>query len=228
MSDKSTTTSSPITSSPPTEIKVAVIEDHREFREYLAALLNGADGFRCVGSYRSMEEALPRIGSSAPDIALVDIGLPGMNGVEGIGLMKKRRPKMLLITLTVYDDDERIFDALCEGASGYLLKKTPPTRLLESLKEAIAGGSPMSPEVARRVINLFREFRPPAHVDYQLTPHELRVLKLFVEGHNYKTAAAELKVTPSTINFHLQKIYEKLQVHSKSEAVIKALRHRLV
>src|SRR5215510_2229773 len=141
MSDKSTTTSSPITSSPPTEIKVTVIEDHREFREYLAALLNGSEGFRCVGSYRSMEEALPKISAAATDIVLVDIGLPGMSGVEGIRLLKEQRSKTLLITLTVHDDDERIFDALCAGASGYLLKKTPPARLLESLKEAIAGGS---------------------------------------------------------------------------------------
>jgi len=214
--------------SPLTEIKVTVIEDHREFREYLAALLNGADGFRCVSSFRSMEEAAPKIDAAAPDIALIDIGLPGMSGVEGIRMLKESRPKTLLITLTVYDDDERIFDALCAGASGYLLKKTPPTRLLESLKEAIAGGSPMSPEVASRVINMFRQIRPPAHVDYQLTPHEMRVLKLFVDGHNYKTAAAELKVAASTISFHLQKIYEKLQVHSKTEAVAKALRDRII
>ena len=214
--------------SPGAEIKVAVIEDHREFREYLAALLNGSEGFRCVGGYRSMEEALPKAGAAAPDIVLVDIGLPGMNGVEGIRLLKEQRPKTLLITLTVHDDDERIFDALCAGASGYLLKKTPPARLLESLKEAIAGGSPMSPEVARRVIDMFRKFRPPEHVDYQLTPHELRILKLFAGGHNYNTAAAEIGVTASTISFHLLKIYEKLQVHSKTEAVAKALRNHLI
>jgi len=209
-------------------IKVVVIEDHREFRDYLAALINGTPGFRCAGSYRSMEEALAGIGADVPDAALIDIGLPGMSGVEGIPLLKARYPRMLLLVQTVYDDDERIFDALCAGASGYLLKKTPPARLIESLREAVAGGAPMSPEVARRLINLFREIRPPERADYNLTPHELRLLKLLVEGHNYKTAAAELNVTPSTINFHLQKIYEKLQVHSKSEAVAKALRNRLV
>ena len=130
--------------------------------------------------------------------------------------------------LTVYDDDERIFDALCAGASGYLLKKTPPDRLLESLKEAVSGGSPMSPEVARRVIVLFRDIRPPERADYELTHHELRLLKLLVEGHNYKTAASELNVSINTISFHMKRIYEKLQVHSKSEAVAKALRDRLV
>jgi DNA-binding NarL/FixJ family response regulator len=209
-------------------IKVAVIEDHREFREYLSALIGGAEGYRCVGSFRSMEEALQKIGFDLPEVALVDIGLPGMSGVEGIWLLKERYPDLLLLVLTVYDDDERIFDALCAGASGYLLKKTPPARLLECLKEAVAGGAPMSPEVARRVIRLFREIRPPERADYHLTPHEVRLLKLLVEGHNYKTAAAELGVTVSTINFHLQSVYQKLQVHSKTEAVAKALRNRLI
>jgi DNA-binding NarL/FixJ family response regulator len=213
---------------PRSTIRVAVIEDHREFREYLSALVGGAEGFRCTGSYRSMEEALDRIGSDVPDAVLVDIGLPGMSGVDGVRLLKERHPQLVLLMQTVYDDDERIFDALCAGASGYLLKNTQPARLLEGLKEAVSGGAPMSPEVAGRVIRLFREIRPPERADYDLTPHEIRILKLLVEGHNYKTAAAELKVTPSTINFHLQKIYEKLQVHSKSEAVAKALRNRLV
>lgn len=226
----SETFSTASTTQPPTPaiIKVAVIEDHRDYREYLSALLAGTEGFRCTGSFRSMEEALQKIGFDLPEVALVDIGLPGMNGVEGIRLLKAKYPELLLLTLTIHDDDERIFDALCAGASGYLLKKTPPTRLFESLQDAIAGGAPMSPEVARRVIALFRDIRPPERADYQLTPHELRLLKLFVDGHNYKTAAAELKVTPSTINFHLQNIYQKLQVHSKTEAVAKALRHRLI
>jgi DNA-binding NarL/FixJ family response regulator len=209
-------------------IKVAIIEDHHKFRECLEFLLNNTDGYRCVGSFRSMEEALERIKFELPDVALVDIGLPGMSGVEGVRVLKQRYPALLMLMNTVYDDDERIFQALCAGASGYLLKKTPPLKLLESLKEAIAGGAPMSPEVARRVLSLFRNVRPPERGDYQLTPHELRLLKLLVEGHSYKTAAAELGVSVKTISFHLQKIYEKLQVHSKSEAVAKAFRNGLV
>lgn len=209
-------------------IKVAIIEDRREIREGLAMLINGTEGFRCCGSYRSMEEALDKIGREMPDVVLNDIGLPGMSGIEGIAILKERYPNLLLLMLTVYDDDERIFDAMCAGATGYLLKKTPPARLLESLKEAVGGGAPMSPEVARRVIALFREIRPPERADYALTPHETRLLKLFVEGHNYKTAAAELGVSVHTVSFHLRSIYEKLQVHSKSEAVAKALRNRLV
>src|SRR5262249_9058614 len=161
------------------------------------------------GSYRTMEEALDKIRFALPDVVLSDIGLPGMDGIEGIKILKSRYPNLLILMLTVYDDDERIFDAMCAGASGYLLKKTPPSTLLESLKEAVEGGAPMSPEVARRVINLFREIRPPEKAHYDLTAHETRLLKLFVERHNYKTAAVELKVSINTINFHVRNIYDK-------------------
>lgn len=208
--------------------KVVVIEDHREYRDYLTALLNGSPGFSCTGSFRSMEEALSRISQDPPAAALVDIGLPGMDGVEGARLLKERYPEMTLLMLTAYEEDERIFAALCAGASGYLLKKTAPARLLEGLQEAISGGAPLSPEVAQRVLKLFHEIRPPTQADYHLTPHELRILKLLAEGHNYATAGAELGVTASTINFHLQNVYTKLQVHSKTEAVAKAFRHRLI
>jgi DNA-binding NarL/FixJ family response regulator len=208
--------------------KVAIIEDRREIREGLQMLINGTDSYRCTGTYRSMEEALSGIGSDLPDVVLVDIGLPGMSGIEGIALLKARHPGLLLLMLTVYDDDERIFDALCAGACGYLLKRTPPARLLEYLKEAVSGGAPISPEIARRVVAQFREIRPPDRIDYQLTPHETRLLKLLVEGHNYKTASVALRVSVNTIATHMRHVYEKLQVHSKSEAVSKALRNRLV
>lgn len=209
-------------------IKVAIVEDQREIRECLALLVNGTEGYTCTGSYRSMEEALEKIPRQLPDVLLSDIGLPGMSGIDGVRRLKELHPGLLVLMLTVYDDDERIFDAMCAGACGYLLKKTPPARLLASLEEVVAGGAPMSPEVARRVIALFREIRPPDRADYHLTPHETRLLKLFVEGHNYKTAAAELKVSVNTINFHVRSIYDKLQVHSRSEAVAKALINRLV
>jgi DNA-binding NarL/FixJ family response regulator len=213
---------------PASAIKVAIIEDHREYRQYLAALVGGMEGFRCVGSFGSAEEAIKKIPLDVPDLILTDIGLPGMSGIEGIRILKEKYPNILILVETIHEDDERIFDALCAGASGYLLKKTQPQRIIEGLKDAITGGSPMSPEIARRVIRIFQEIRPPERVDYNLTPHEIRLLRLLVEGHNYKTAAAELRVTASTINFHLQKIYEKLQVHSKTEAVAKALRNRLI
>ena len=208
-------------------IKVAVVEDMREIREALGRLFGNTAGFRCTGIYGSMEEALERVPRNLPDVLLCDIGLPGMDGIEGIGLLKERHPQLLVLMLTVYDDNERIFEALCAGACGYLLKKTPAEKLVESVREAFEGGSPMSPEVARRVITLFREVRPPSRADYALTPHETRLLKMLVEGHSYKTAAAELGVTVHTVKFHLRHVYEKLQVHTKSEAVAKALRHGL-
>ena len=214
----------------PAELKVAIIEDQRKFREYLAALINGSPGFRCAGSYRSMEEALDRMpkGGDLPDVVLVDIGLPGMDGIEGIRILKERHPNLILLMHTVYDGDERIFDALCAGANGYLLKKTSPARLLESLREAMSGGAPITPEVAHQVIKLFREIRPRERPDEQLTPHEIRLLEMLAEGHNYETSSVELGVTTHTISFHLQRIYEKLHVHSKTEAVAKALRNRLI
>ncbi|MBI3950449.1 MAG: response regulator transcription factor [Acidobacteria bacterium] len=209
-------------------LKVAIIEDQRQIREGLALLINGTEGYKCTGAFGSMEEALDKISYDLPDVALVDVGLPGMSGIEGIRLLKERYRTVSLVMLTVYDDDERIFEALCAGASGYLLKKTPPARLLESLTEVQQGGAPMSPEVARRVVTLFRDVRPPERADYNLTPHETRLLKLLVDGHNYKTAAVELSVSVHTISFHMRHIYEKLHVHSKHEAVAKALRNRLV
>lgn len=212
----------------PKVIKVSIIEDRREIRDGLAMLINGTEGFVCKGKFGSMEEGLRYLGADLPDIVLCDIGLPGMDGIEGIKVLKTNFPELLVIMLTIYDDDERIFNALCAGAGGYLLKKTPPARLLEGLSEAVAGGSPMSPEVARRVITIFREIRPPERADYDLTPHEKRLLKMLVEGHNYKTAAVEIGVTVHAISFHMRRIYEKLQVHTKTEAVTIALRDRLV
>lgn len=212
----------------PKIISVVLIEDQRDVREGLCVLINGSVGFRCLAAHRTVEEALRAIERELPDVVLTDIGLPGMSGVEGTRIIKERYPDLPVVALTIYDDDEDVFDALCAGASGYLLKNTPPARLLESLREVVSGGAPMSPEVARRVIELFRQFRPPERSSQRLTQQELTLLKLITEGHLYKTAAAELGISVSTISFHLQNIYSKLQVHSKSEAVAKALRDKIV
>lgn len=212
----------------PNVIDVVIVEDQRKVREGLSILINGAPGYRCTGVFRSMEEALAHIDDCLPHVALLDIGLPGMSGIDGARVLKDRYEALLLLMFTVYDDDDRIFGAMCAGACGYLLKKTPPARLLESLREVVGGGAPMSPEVARRVVALFRECRPPACADYRLTPHEIRLLTLLVDGHNSKTAAVHLGVSINTVGFHLRRVYEKLQVHSRSEAVVKALRAHLV
>jgi DNA-binding NarL/FixJ family response regulator len=216
------------TPAPAELIKAAVIEDMKDIRDGLTTLINFTEGFRCTGSYRSMEEALARIDADVPDVVLSDIGLPGMSGIQGIRLIKDRYPEMQVLMLTVYDDDDRIFDALCAGASGYLLKRTPPAKLLDSIREAMAGGAPVSPEVASRVIKFFREFHNAEREDYDLTPHETRLLKLLTEGYNYQSAAAKLGVSYNTVKFHVRHIFDKLQVHSKSEAVLKAMRDRLV
>ncbi len=212
----------------PDVIKVLIIEDMREVREGLAALINGTRGFRCSDSYYSMEAALARRSDQSPDVILTDIGLPGMSGIDGIEFLRQRFPETPILALTVYDNDDNVFNALCAGASGYLLKNTAPARLLESLREAVDGGAPMSPEVALRVVKLFREFRPPESATYRLTLQETELLKLLIEGHYKKTAAREMGITTNTVSFHLKNIYAKLQVHSKTEAVAKALREHLV
>ena len=209
-------------------ITTAIFEDQREVREGLRVLIGGTQGYCCAGAFPSIEDFLARMTGEGPRVILVDIGLPGMSGIEGIPILRARFPNAALLVLTIYDDDERIFAALCAGASGYLLKKTPPARLLESLREVVEGGAPMSLEVARKVIALFREFKPPERADCDLTPHELRLLQLLAEGFNYKTAAAKLGLSVNTISFHMRRIYEKLHVHSKSEAVAKGLRTRIV
>ena len=209
-------------------IRTAIVEDQKKMREGLTSLIEFTPGFVCTGSYRSMEEALAQISFDLPDVVLSDIGLPGMNGIEGIRILKDKYPTLTVLMLTVYDDDERIFDAICAGASGYLLKNTAPTKLLENIRDAVEGGSPMSPTVASRVLKLFREIRPPERADYDLTPYELRLLKYLVDGHNYATAAKANNTSINTIKFYIKQIYEKLQVHSKSEAVAKALRERII
>ena len=209
-------------------IRVVVIEDVREVREGLTVLIAGTEGFQCAGSYRTMESALSGVGDNHPDVILTDIGLPGMDGVEGTRRLRERFPQVPVIALTVYDDDDNVFNAICAGASGYLLKNTAPARLLESLREVVDGGAPMSPDVARRVITVFHTFRPPRQASYHLTPQETELLKLMVDGHHYKTAADVMGISTSTVSFHLKNIYGKLQVHSKTEAVAKALRERLL
>jgi DNA-binding NarL/FixJ family response regulator len=209
-------------------IRVGIVEDREEIRFGLTRLIGGSEGFELTGAFRSMEEALEKLPENLPDVVLNDIGLPKMSGIEGIKILKDKYPNLNIIILTVYDDDDRIIDGICAGASGYLLKSTPMAQIIQCLKDVMNGGAPMSPEIARRVMKLFRKSPPPKQVDYNLTPHETRLLKLLVDGHNYKSAAAELNLSVNTIAFYIKQIYGKLQVHSKSEAVVKALKDGLI
>jgi DNA-binding NarL/FixJ family response regulator len=206
------------------EIKVAIVEDHVRTREGLAALIGGTQGYRTVGKFGSMEEALAKFEWEPADVALADIGLPGMSGIEGVRRLKTRYPALQILMLTVYADNDHIFEAICSGASGYLLKDTPPTKLLEAISELRDGGAPMSPEIARKVVQMFQKVSPPKEPDAQLSAREIEVLKLLADGHVYKTAAETLSLSVDTIRFHIRNIYEKLHVHSKSEAVLKAFR----
>ena len=211
----------------PPSIKVAIIDDDATLRASVACLIDLTDGFECQAQFGSMEEALTGLRAEI-DVILLDLRLPGMSGIEGAGELRRRHPDVPILALTIYDDDERIFDALCAGACGYVLKDTPPDRLLAAIRETVAGGSAMSPSVARKVVTLFQSMPPPERADYGLTPHESKLLALLVEGHSYRSAAAALAVSINTISFHMRHIYDKLQVHSKSAAVAKALRGRMV
>lgn len=210
------------------ECRVAIVEDDASIRDAVRQLIDGTRGFRCAGAWRTAEAALEGIVAALADVLLLDIHLPGMHGDEAVSLFHAMWPAMPIVMFTVFEDDERIFTSLCNGATGYVLKKTPPLKLLDAIVEARGGGAPMSPDIARRVVTLFRTIRPTLPAPHGLTPAELRVLKLLAEGHGYQAAAEQLEITINTIRNHIRSIYEKLHVHSKSAAVGKALRAGII
>jgi DNA-binding NarL/FixJ family response regulator len=209
-------------------LSVAVVEDDRGTREGLAALIGGTPGFGCVGTYGSVDEALRGLAAALPDVLLLDIHLPGLPGSKGVRLLREKYPRMQVLMLTVFAEEERIFESLCNGASGYLLKKTPPARILEAIREAREKGAPLSPEIAHKVVRLFRDIRPPSRVEADLTRLEVKLLSLLAEGYSYQAAADEMRVSINTIRNYIRSIYDKLHVHSKSEAVSKALKAGLI
>jgi DNA-binding NarL/FixJ family response regulator len=209
-------------------IRVAIIEDEPATRDGFAWLLDSTPEYALVGAFESVEEALRHRTSEAPDVMLLDIHLPGMSGTDGIKLLKEKYPSVQILMLTIYDEQEKVFEAICNGACGYLLKKTPPARLLEAIREAHQGGSPMTPQIARKVVALFHKIAPPEKPDHALTPHEVRLLKLLADGYSYRALAQRLGITVNTVRDHIRSIYDKLHVHSKSEAVSKALRQRII
>ena len=197
----------------------------------VAVLLGGTWGIECVAAYESCEDMLPHFTSDAPDVILMDIGLPGMTGIEGIGEVRKIRDDAVIVVLSVYEDDDNIFKALCQGACGYLIKNTPPTRLIEAITEAHEGGSPMSSHIARRVVDIFRrdfKGKGKGDQDVNLTDRELEVLSGLSEGDSYGAIADTLFISVDTVRYHIRNIYRKLQVHSQSAAVSKAIRKGLI
>lgn len=213
---------------PSETIRIAIVEDDPAAQEALRLLIEDTEGFRCTGSYGSAEQALRSLRDPSPDVLLLDISLPGMPGSEAVRHFHERHPAMSIIMLTLHDDEERIFQSLCNGAAGYLLKKTPPARLLHAIREARSNGAPMSPEIAHKVVRLFRDFKPQAKLQTDLTRLELKLLSLLAEGYSYQSAADDMKVSINTVRNYIRSIYDKLHVHSKSEAVSKALKAGLI
>ncbi len=209
-----------------TPIRVAIIEDHDDFREGLTHVLNFAEGFSCVGSFSSVEDALQ--GFPKTDVVLLDIHLPGRSGTDSIQEIKKRLPSVYIIMLTVFDDDVNVFRAIVNGADGYILKKTPPAQVLNAIQDAATGGTPMSPYVARRVVELFKQYAPAEKEDYALTAREQEILQQIVLGLDNQEIADKLFISYETVRNHVKHIYEKLHVHSKSQAVAKALKQGIV
>ena len=209
-------------------LAVALVEDDRRFRGVLQMLMEGTPGFDLAFAAGSVEEALRIAPMRPPRVILLDIHLPGMSGIEGVEPIRERFPDAVVLMLTVFEDEDRIFEALCNGAGGYLLKKTQPARLLEYVQEASTGGAPMSPEIAAKVVRLFARLPKRVTLDEHLTPQETAFLKLLAEGHSYASSARELGVSVNTVRNYVRSIYDQLHVHSKSEAVSKAMRAGLI
>jgi DNA-binding NarL/FixJ family response regulator len=204
-------------------ITVSIVEDDKDIRESLALLIDGTKGFACIRTYSNCEAALEGIPDDAPDVVLMDLGLPGMSGIEGIRKIKENLPGLDIVVLTIHVDMKLVFEALCAGACGYLLKDTTPEKLLEALKETVAGGAPMSTKIARMVVG---SFRTTPHAT--LTERETEVLAQLCQGKSYKMIADALFISEETVRRHIKNIYKKLQVGSKSEAVVKAIKEKLV
>lgn len=210
-------------------INVTIFEDNKHLRETFQLLIESSEGFNCAGAYPDCSNLLNDIVANPCDVVLMDIEMPGMNGIEATKLIKENFPDINILIQTVFHDDEYIFDAICAGASGYILKSTTPDGYIQAIKDVQAGGSPMTPGIARRVLELFKDrLQPVASKDYNLSIQEKKVLQLLVAGKSYKMIAAELFVATDTVKSHISNIYAKLQVHSGTEAVSLAIRDKIV
>ena len=213
-------------------IRVAVFEDNKLVRDSFETILNGTDGFTCTGAFSSCNNLRSDIERSRPDIVLMDIEMSGMNGIEATKKIKDQYPEIKILIQTVFEDDEKIFAAICAGASGYMIKKTTPTKLIDALQEVYDGGAPMSPGIATRVLALFQKFAPPQQQSNDesgtLSKREKEILLLMMEGDNYHTIAKKIFLSYDTVRTHVRSIYKKLHVASVNQAIVKAFKQRLV
>ena len=212
------------------EIKVAIFEDNKLLRESLQQLVNNAEGMACAGAFADANKLVRNIELANPDVVLMDIDMPGVSGIEAVLILTNKFPAIRILMQTVFDDNDKIFAAICAGASGYMLKKTTPAKMIEAIKETYLGGAPMTASVAAKVLQMFRGQSPAGAKNefIDLSDREKEILSLLVKGKSYKTIAAECFISIDTVGTHVRHIYEKLHVHSKSEAVAKAINQKLI
>lgn len=209
-------------------IKVLLYEDNPQLREGLTMLISGSDGFEVLAAFKNCENVVDEVSAFNPDVVLMDIDMPGVNGIEGLKRIRAVNNDVKILMLTVFDDNQNVFAAISNGANGYILKKTPPARLLEYIAEAATGGAPMTASIATQVLKMFAGMNIKQGEDYNLSEREKQVLQLLVDGYSYKMIASEMFIAIDTVRSHIKKIYEKLHVNSKSEAVAKAFKDKIV
>ena len=208
--------------------KLLIYEDNPQLREGLTMLINGSDGFEVLSAFKNCNNVEDEVRAFKPDVILMDIDMPGTNGIEGLKRIREIDTDVKILMLTVFDDNKNVFDAISNGANGYVLKKTPPARLLEYIQEAQTCGAPMTSSISTQVLRMFSSLNNEKGEDYDLSEREKQVLQLLVNGYSYKMIASEMFIAIDTVRSHIKKIYEKLHVNSKSEAVAKAFRNKIV
>ena len=209
-------------------IKLLLYEDNPQLREGLTMLIDGSEGFSVLAAYKNCNNVAAEVEAWKPDVILMDIDMPGTNGIEGLKLIREKNDDVKVLMLTVFDDNRNVFEALKNGANGYVLKKTPPAKLLEFITEAASGGAPMTASIATQVLKMFSQVNAPKSEDYNLSEREKQVLQLLVDGYSYKMIASQMFIAIDTVRSHIKKIYEKLHVNSKSEAVARAFKDRIL
>lgn len=209
-------------------IRVLIYEDNPQLREGLTMLIDGSDGFNVVASFKNCSTIVADLKTWKPNVILMDIDMPTMNGIEGLKKLREINQEVKVLMLTVFDDNVNVFEALKNGANGYLLKKTPPAKLLEYIEDVAMGGAPMTSSIATQVLKMFAELPSRSNTEYNLSDREKEVLQFLVNGYSYKMIANDMFIAIDTVRSHIKKIYEKLQVNSKSEAVAKAFKDKLL